>query len=496
MAAMTRRTLLLSAPLAAASQSVSWGAASAPAPYGALPSPRQLHWHRMEQYSFIHFTVNTFTGKEWGEGDEDPNIFNPTDFDPDQIITSLKAGGMTGAILTCKHHDGFCLWPTKTTEHCVRNSKWRNGKGDVVRDISQAARRHGLKFGVYLSPWDRNNAAYGKPEYIQIYRRQMTELLTNYGPIFEIWHDGANGGTGYYGGAREKRLIDKTKYYDWPNTWALERKLQPGAVIFSDVGPDVRWVGNEKGIAGETCWETYDPVGEKGGPAAPGDVNSKLNTTGTRNGSHWMPPECDVSIRPGWFWHAEENSKVKTPRQLVDLYYESYGRGASFLLNVPPNRKGVVDDPDAKSLREFGHWKRATFANNLAVGAKLTPSNVRGNSKTFGARNLLDGNRDTYWATDDAVKTPELTLDFAQPVTFNVIRLQENIKFGQRIGAVQIDQWKDGVWTKIADATSIGNCRLIRLNDHLTANKLKLRITDSPVCPAISDFGLFAEPRR
>jgi alpha-L-fucosidase len=449
----------------------------------------------MEQYSFLHFTVNTFTGLEWGEGDEDPNIFNPTNFDADQIVTSLKSAGMTGAILTCKHHDGFCLWPTKTTEHCIRNSKWRGGKGDVVRDISEAAKRHGLKFGVYVSPWDRNNAAYGKPEYVPIYRRQLTELLTNYGPIFEIWHDGANGGTGYYGGAREKRIIDKTTYYDWPNTWALERKLQPGAVIFSDVGPDVRWVGNEKGIAGETCWETYDPAGENGGPAAPGDVNAKLNTVGTRNGSHWMPPECDVSIRPGWFWHAEENSKVKTPRELMTLYYESYGRGASFLLNVPPTREGRIDDPDVRSLRQFGDLKRATFANNLARGAKMTPSNARGNSAQFGAHNLFDENPDSYWATDDTVTTPELTLEFPSPMTFNVIRLRENVKLGQRIGAVRIDSWKHGAWTKLAAATSIGNCRLIRLDDYATAGKLRLRVTESPVCPALSDFGLFAEPR-
>jgi alpha-L-fucosidase len=217
---------------------------------------------------------------------------------------------MKGVILTCKHHDGFCLWPTKTTDHCIRNSKWRDGKGDVVRDIAQAAKRHGLKFGVYLSPWDRNNALYGKPEYIQLYRQQLTELLTNYGPLFEIWHDGANGGTGFYGGAHEKRTIDKKSYYDWPNTWNLARSLQPDAVIFSDVGPDVRWVGNEKGQAGDPCWATYTPVGEDGGPAAPGDVKQSENNNGTRNGAKWMPAECDVSIRPGWFWHAGENDKV------------------------------------------------------------------------------------------------------------------------------------------------------------------------------------------
>src|SRR6476646_5886439 len=252
-------------------------------PYGAVPSKRQLDWHELEFYGFLHFTVNTFTDKEWGYGDEDPSLFNPTDFDADRIVEALAAAGMKGVILTCKHHDGFCLWPTRTTEHCVRSSAWRGGKGDVVRDVSEAARRAGLKFGVYLSPWDRNNAAYGQPGYVDIYRRQLRELLTNYGPIFEVWHDGANGGDGFYGGAREKRQIDRRTYYDWPNAWALVRKLQPGAVILSDVGPDVRWEGNERGIAGEPCWATDEPVAADGCPASPGDVREKESAVGHRN---------------------------------------------------------------------------------------------------------------------------------------------------------------------------------------------------------------------
>jgi len=226
---ISRRAFLGTLPAAAL--------AATPTPYGALPSPRQLHWHELETNAFLHFTVNTFTDKEWGYGDEDPSVFKPTAFDADAIVDALAAAGMRGVILTCKHHDGFCLWPTKTTDHSVRNSSWRNGQADVVRDISQASRRHGLEFGVYLSPWDRNNAAYGTPAYIQIYRRQLTELLTNYGEIFEVWHDGANGGDGYYGGARQKRNIDRNTYYDWPGTWELTRSLQPKACIFSDVGP-------------------------------------------------------------------------------------------------------------------------------------------------------------------------------------------------------------------------------------------------------------------
>ena len=294
----------------------------------------------MEFYNFLHFTVNTFTDKEWGAGDEDPAIFNPTAFDADQILETLKAAGSRGVILTCKHHDGLCLWPTKTTEHCVRNSPWRGGRGDAVKELSEAAARHGLKFGVYVSPWDRNQGTYGTPAYLAIYRQQVRELLTNYGPIFEIWHDGANGGDGYYGGAREKRVINKHTYYDWETTWKLERELQPNAVLFSDVGPDVRWVGNENGIAGDTCWAAYTPLATDGGTAVPGDVREKQSTVGTRDGKYWMPAECDVSIRPGWFWHASENARVKTPPELLALYYRSAGRGASFLLNVPPDRRG------------------------------------------------------------------------------------------------------------------------------------------------------------
>jgi alpha-L-fucosidase len=446
----------------------------------------------MEFYGFLHFTVNTFTDREWGEGDEDPSIFNPSEFDADRIIEALAASGMKGVILTCKHHDGFCLWPTNTTEHCVRNSAWRGGKGDVVRDLSEAARRHGLKFGVYLSPWDRNNAQYGRPEYLDIYRRQLRELLTGYGRIFEVWHDGANGGSGYYGGAREKRQIDRKTYYDWPNTWDLVRSLQPGAVIFSDVGPDVRWVGNEKGFANESCWMTYDPVGRDGGPAAPGDVREKDLPTGTRNGTRWLPPECDVSIRRGWFWHERENGTVKSPDALMDLYLKSVGRGANFLLNVPPDRRGLIHESDAESLRGFGVALKSAFETNLAAGAKIAASNVRGS--VYRPENLLDGDRYSYWSTDDRITRPEVVFDLARSVTFNVVRLRENIRLGQRIEAVAVDVWKDGAWSKIAEATSIGPCRLIRTSTDVSAPCVRLRITESPVSPTLSEFALFRVP--
>ena len=452
----TRRTLL------AAAGALPLRVFAAPKPYGAVPSARQLRWHAMETSAFLHFTVNTFTDKEWGYGDEDPSIFNPTRFDPDAIVEALAGAGMRGVILTAKHHDGFCLWPTATTEHSIRASSWRGGKGDVVRDIAEAARRRNLRFGVYLSPWDRNNAAYGTPKYVEIYRAQLTELLSRYGPIFEVWHDGANGGDGYYGGAREKRTIDKRTYYDWPHTWELVRKLQPEAVIFSDVGPDIRWVGNERGIAGDPCWATYDPVGADGGPASPGDVREKESPTGTRHGKHWLPAECDVSIRPGWFWHERENARVKTPAQLIDLYYESVGRGANLLLNVPPNREGLLSPEDVASLKGFGDYRRATFEKDLAAGAKAAP------------------------------RPEAITYDLRRPAAFNVIRVREDIRYGQRIDSVAVDRWDAGDWQEIATATSVGPRRLIRLEKAVTAARLRLRIKASAP-PLVNEFALFAE---
>lgn len=418
-----------------------------------LPSERQIRWHELETTAFLHFTINTFTDKEWGYGDEDPNLFQPARFDPDAIVDALAAAGMRGVILTCKHHDGFCLWPTKTTEHCIRATSWRGGKGDVVRHIGDAARRKGLLFGVYLSPWDRNTAAYGTPQYIGMYRAQLTELLTQYGPIFEVWHDGANGGDGYYGGAREKRTIDKRSYYDWPTTWALVRKLQPGAVIFSDVGPDVRWVGNERGIAGDPCWATYDPVGVDGGPASPGDVRSKESPIGHRNGAHWLPAECDVSIRPGWFWHERENARVKTPAQLIDLYYKSVGRGANLLLNVPPNRDGLLSPEDVASLKGFGAWRRATFGAPLAT-------------------------------------TRGLELKFTRPTSFNVIRLREDIRRGQRIDAAVIEAF-DTDWKQIASVTSIGPRRIVKLDAPVTAARIRVGVTQSAAPPEIAELSVF-----
>jgi alpha-L-fucosidase len=463
-------------------------AVTPPKPFGPVPTARQLRWHEMEFYGFVHFTVNTFTDREWGYGDESETVFNPTDFSAEQIAATAREAGMKGLILTAKHHDGFCLWPSQYTEHSVKNSPWKNGKGDVVKELARACRAQGLRFGIYLSPWDCNNKDYGRPEYITYYRNQLRELLTHYGDMFTVWFDGANGGRGYYGGARETRKIDARTYYDWDNTRALVRQLMPMAVMFSDAGPDFRWVGNEDGRAGDPCWATLNGAGRyPGGP-------SEGLTSGERPGSDWIPAECDVSIRPGWFYHAKEDSQVKTPAKLLEIYYQSVGRGACLNLNIPPDKRGRIHDPDIQSLREFRRILDGTLAKDLARGAAVKASNIRGNSRRFDPQNLFDGERNTYWATDDDVTTPQLTVEFRQPVTFNVISLREFLPLGQRIEAFALDQWKDGQWTEFAHGTSIGNHRLVR-GEYVTTDKLRLRISQASVCPALAELGVYAEPR-
>ncbi len=396
---------------------------------------------------------------------------------------------MKGLILTAKHHDGFCLWPSRFTEHSVKNSPWRNGRGDVVRDISEACRRQGLKFGVYLSPWDRNHRDYARPDYIAYYRNQLRELLTQYGELFTVWFDGANGGDGYYGGARAKRQIDNRTYYDWPNTWAIVRELQPFACMFSDAGPDFRWIGNENGIAGDPCWATLDMTKPN---RHPGGTSEGLNS-GERPGTAWIPGECDVSIRPGWFYHPSQDDQVKTPRQLLDLYYKSVGRGACLNLNLPPDRRGRIHENDVASLREFRRILDATFEKDFARDAQWAASNTRLGESIFAADRVADGKQDTYWASDDKVTTPELVLDLGRPTRLNVVSLREYLPLGQRVEKFALDQWQDGAWHEFAQGTSIGNRRLVRTPPILT-DKVRLRITQAPVCPAIAEVGLFLEP--
>jgi len=466
----------------------------APKPYGALPSKRQLAWHETEMYCLIHFTPTTFQDKEWGYGDADPAIFNPQQFDATQIVAAAKAGGFKGIISVAKHHDGFALWPTKTAAYNISESPWKAGKGDMVKEFQLAAKKLGMKFGVYCSPWDRNNPAYGTKEYVAIYRNQLKELYGNYGELFMSWHDGANGGDGYYGGKKEERKVDQSTYYDWENTWAITRAMQPNAGIFSDIGLDARWVGNEKGVAPETSWSTITLIGKDGKPPMPGFLDDSNLGSGTRNGEQWIPTECDVPLRPGWFYHAAQDDQVKTPAMLFDLYCKSVGRGGAFDLGLSPNTEGLLHPTDVRILKEFGDLLKTVFEKNLIKGAVIKASNTRhGNNKRYGVSNLVDTDRYSYWATDDAVKQAELIIDLPRAVSFNIIRLRENIKLGQRIDSVVVDEWRNGEWVKLASATSIGANRIIRMADFTNTDKLRLSVF-APVSITLSDLGLFAEP--
>jgi alpha-L-fucosidase len=455
--------------------------ASPPAPYGPVPTAQQLAWSRLDYYAFLHFSINTFTDREWGNGDEDPKLFNPTAFDADQIVTALQNAGFKAAILTVKHHDGFCLWPSAFTDRSVKNSPWKNGAGDVVKEISDACRKHGLLFGIYLSPWDRNRPDYGQPEYLAYFRNQLRELLTNYGPIFEVWFDGANGGTGYYGGAgggNERRTVDRLTYYDWPTTFKLVRELQPNAIIWSDpslmtIPSDARWCGNEAGNAPDPAWSVATRL-------APGTT-----------GQWWMPMEVDVSLRNGWFYHPAEDRSVKTPDRLLRMYFESVGRNANLLLNIPPDRRGQIADPDLAALKGFKALLDQTFKTNLAPNATASATNTRANSPRFAPANVLTGKPDAYWSTDDDVKNPDLTLDFPAPVTFSIVRLREYTPLGQRLESVALDTWDNNQWHQFSTVTGIGACRLIRTPQPLTTTRLRLRITKAWACPALTEIGLW-----
>ena len=475
----SRRAVLASGLVASAAPAFAQKGAGAPAPYGAVPSARQWRWHQREQYAFIHFAMNTFTDKEWGYGDEDPKMFNPSDFSADQIVGAAKAGNLKGIILTAKHHDGFCLWPTKLTDHCIRNSPYKNGQGDIVREMSDACKRAGLAFGIYLSPWDRNRADYARPSYVEYFRKQVVELCTGYGELFEFWFDGANGGDGYYGGARETRQIDAPKYYNWPSIIALVHQYQPMACTFDPLGADIRWVGNEDGIAGDPCWPTM--------PDHP-YVQSEGNS-GVRGGALWWPAETNTSIRPGWFYHADEDSKVRSPENLVGYFDTSVARGTNMNLNLPPDRRGRIPDQDAKILKSFGDAIRASFATDLAQGAVASASHVRG--KGFEPAKVLDGQRDTYWSAPDGVTTPSLTLDLPPGRRFDLIRIREYLPLGVRVTRFAVDAEVNGKWQQLAEHECISAQRIIRLPAPITARRVRLRIVEAPVCPAISEVSLF-----
>jgi alpha-L-fucosidase len=457
-----------------------------PKPYGPVPSERQLAWHDMQYYMFVHFTVNTFTDKEWGYGDEKESVFNPTELNCDQWAKVASEAGMKGIILTAKHHDGFCLWPSKYTEHSVKNSPWKDGKGDVLLELRKACDKYGLKLGVYLSPWDRNSAVYGTPEYIVYYRNQLRELLTGYGNIFEVWFDGANGGNGYYGGAREIRKIDNKTYYDWPATQSIVRELQPSAVMFSDAGPDVRWVGNERGLGSLTNWCLLNKD-----KMYPGGDFAGILGEGQEDGNYWVPAEVDVSIRPGWFYHQSQDSMVRSPENLMELYYSSVGRNCNLLLNVPPDRRGLLHENDVKSLLAFRKLLKEEFKTDIALGKVVKASSFRG--RGYEASNVTDGDPDTYWATKDSESGGDIIIDLGEATEVNRILLQEYIKLGQRVQEFEVSAFNNGTWNKLMEGTTIGY-KVIRKFPLVNTSKIKITISKSKACPLISNIKLYRAP--
>lgn len=463
-----------------------------PKPYGAVPSERQLKWHELEVYSMLNFSTITFYGKEWGFGDEDPKKFDPKEFDARQIVASAKSAGIKGIVIDAKHHGGFCLWPSKYNKHyTVKNASWRNGKGDMVKEIADACREAGLKVGIYLSPWDRNHKDYGKPEYLTYYKNQLREVLTNYGPLFEIWLDGANGGDGYYGGANEMRKVDQKNYYPVQEWFALIRELQPDAMIFSDMGPDVRWNGNEHGASSETCWATISGVNWA-------ESNTALLNQGKRDGDRWIPAEADFPLRlhpKGWFWHPGPATTTASVAELVDIYFSSVGRNSAMDIGIAPDRRGLICEEDLASLKGFGNYISKLFAVNLAQGARFSAGNVRGNDPAYTAQNAFDGKmRNSYWATDDSVKTAELVVDLGRRKEFNVLSIREYIQLGQRVDNWAVDVWQSGRWHEIGSGCGIGARRLWR-GPALVTDKIRFRIINASACPAISEFGVFFEPQ-
>jgi alpha-L-fucosidase len=444
------------------------------------PSARQLAWHRDELTMFVHFTVNTYTNREWGDGTESPAIFRPDRLDARQWARAAKAGGFRRMILTAKHHDGFCLWPTETTDHSVRSSPWRDGKGDVVREFVDACRAEGLGVGLYLSPWDRHERSYGdSPRYNDLYIRQLRELLTRYGPIVEAWFDGANG-EGPNGRRQE---------YDWPRIHGTVRELQPGAVIFSDVGPDVRWIGNEQGTAPETNWCQVDPSSVPAiGTSSP--TITRALQHGDPLGTVWRPGEADVSIRPGWFWHKEEDEKVRSVANLIGLYHSSVGHNAGFLLNVPPTPDGLFHDTDVARLRAFGERMTQTFATNLAAGGRVTASSVRARAHAGSA--VIDPDPDTYWTPARAV-TPDapgwLELTLPAPQRIDVIGLQEAIAEGQHVAYYRVLGRLPSGWTMLTWGTTIGARKLDRIAP-VTVDAVRLEILSSFAVPRIASLAL------
>lgn len=433
-------------------------------PCGPVPTENQLWWQDLEMYAFIHYSMNTYTDQEWGFGNEDLQLFNPSDLDCRQWARVCKQAGMRGIIFTAKHHCGFCMWPSQYTEYSVKNTPWKQGKGDVVRELADACREEGLKFAVYLSPWDRNHPEYGRKEYVTYFRNQLRELLTNYGDVFEVWFDGANGGDGWYGGANEKRTIDRTTYYEWPETYRMIRRLQPHCLIWNDGSDrgDLRWVGTEAGNVGETNWSLLNKDGE---------VTWNMLHYGLEDGDSWVPGETNTSIRPGWFYHETENAHVKSLSKLMDTYYKSVGRNSTLLLNFPIAPNGRIHPIDSLRGIAFNKMIHEVFKTDLAANAKKH------------------------------TKNNETIIDFGKPTAFNRFVAEEDIRYGQRVKKFSLEAEINGKWQPLKDAlveqgdglTTIGHRRIICFPT-VNATRLRLTILDAKCQPVIKRTSVYLAP--
>ncbi|MEG1573552.1 MAG: alpha-L-fucosidase [Bacteroidales bacterium] len=453
-----------------------------PLPVFPVPKEKVMAWHKTEFYAFMHFGINTFTNKEWGYGDENINTFNPTSpLNVRQWVTELKDMGVKGIILTCKHHDGFCTWFTESTNHSTKNNTTANGHVDIPKMLSDECKKQGLKFGAYISPWDRNNAEYARAGYVKTFHQQIREICTNYGELFEMWFDGANGGDGYYGGARESRSIDASIYYDFPKIFKMINDLQPNCAIWGN--EDCRWVGNEEGWAGETSWCTFGN-------------GSKGSEYGDEDGWRWFPSECDAKNGPGWFWSTSSDSNVKSGQQLFNIYMTSVGRNSNLVLNIPPNKAGELPPSTIAKMREFKALMDAAFGTDLALRKTAEASAERTSSiqGKFAASNVTDDNDDTYWALEDGTTSGTIDIDLGGNKTVKYVSLSEYIRKGQRVKGFEIYTWNGSSWAKQATTeatTTIGYKRIIKLTSPISTSKVRVKITDSKVCPLISRISIY-----
>lgn len=463
----------------------------------AVPTERQIKIQQMEFYGFVHFTINTFTGMEWGEGTEDPKIFNPDKLNAEQWARAAKDGGMSGLILTCKHHDGFCLWPSAYTKHSVASSPYKDGKGDIVKELSDACRKEGIKFGVYLSPWDRNNSSYGTgKEYDDYFVNQLTELLTNYGDIFTVWFDGACG----------EGPNGKVQKYDWDRYYSVIRKLQPKACI-SVSGPDVRWCGNEAGDTRESEWSVVpvrmsdtEIVAENSQKKDDEEfrrqtMNAEDRDLGSRDRLRdvkniiWYPAEVDVSIRPGWFYHEEEDDKVRSFENLKDIYLKSVGGNATLLLNIPPDKHGLFCEADVKRLKELGDFIRTSFSDNLVKQAELIATPFQNGHSI---ENVKEDDYDTYFRTDDWNTQAEIRIKWKEEKKLKYLVMKEMISLSQRIEKFTISYLKDGREKIVTTGTTVGYKKIVSLPEIIT-DELIIRIVDSRVAPTLSFIGVYGK---